>query len=339
MTTSRVKKSESLKKAATVVLSLGVDYASKVYKYLHPDEIEQITIQIATLDNLSAESVESTMDEFYNLCLAQKIVTEGGIEYAKAVLEKAMGSTTAAGVIEKVTKSLRTKSFDFLYKADPKHLLSIIQNEHPQTIALILSYCTSEQASEILSELPREVQLDVVERIAMMDSTSPEVIKDIEKMIEHKLSIGESLGTTEIGGIKYIAEVLNTIDRSTEKFIMEKLSEKDPKLSEEIRNKMFVFEDITTLDPMYIQKFLQAVTNSNDLLIALKGSAKEVADVFYENMSLRMKETMEEEAKYLHGVRLSDVEEAQQKLVALIRKLEEAGEVVISRGRRDELIV
>lgn len=338
MMQTKVKKSGALKKAATVVLALGVEYASKVYKYLRPEEIEQLTIEIATLENLSAEAVESTMDEFYNLCLAQKFITEGGIEYAKAVLEKALGGVTAAGIIEKVTKSLQTRSFDFLYKADPKHLLSLIQNEHPQTIALILSYCTAEQAATILSELPRDIQLDVVSRIATMDNTSPEVIRDIERMIEHKLSMGEALGTTELGGIKYVAEVMNTIDRGTEKFIMEKLGEKDPKLAEEVRNKMFVFEDIVTLDPIYIQRFLQEV-NANDLLIALKSVSKEVADVFYQNMSLRMKETMEEEAKYLHGVRISDVEEAQQKLVALVRKLEEAGEVVIARGRRDEIIV
>jgi flagellar motor switch protein FliG len=338
MTTTRTKKSEALRKAATVVLSLGVDSASKVYKYLHQDEIEQLTVEIATLDNLSAESVEATMDEFYNLCLAQKFITEGGIEYAKAILEKAMGSTNAASVIEKVTKSLQTRAFDFLYKADPKHLLSLIQNEHPQTIALILSYCTAEQSSVILSELPREVQLDVVQRIATMDSTSPEIIKDIERMIENKLSMGVEVGTMEIGGIKYMAEVLNSTDRGTEKFIMEELGKRDPKLAEDIRNKMFVFEDITTLEPIYIQRLLQDV-NTNDLLIALKGSGKDIADVLYSNMSSRMKATMEEEAKYLHGVRISDVEEAQQRIVTLVRKLEESGEIVIARSRRDEIIV
>lgn len=338
MMQTKVKKSGALKKAATVVLALGVEYASKVYKYLRPEEIEQLTIEIATLENLSAEAVESTMDEFYNLCLAQKFITEGGLEYAKAVLEKALGSASAAGIIEKVTKSLQTRVFDFLYKADPKHLLSLIQNEHPQTIALILSYCTPDQASEILSELPREVQIDVTERIATMDNTSPEIIKDIERMIEHKLSIGEALGTTAIGGTKYMAEVLNSVDRSTEKYILEELGKKNPLLAEEIRNRMFVFEDIVNLDPIYVQRFLQD-TNINDLLIALKGASKEIKDVFYANMSLRMKETLEEEAKYVHGVRLSDVEEAQQRLVALIKQLEESGEIVISRGRKDEVIV
>lgn len=336
--TTNTKSSKTIKKAATVVLSLGVDNASKIYKYLHQEEIEQLSIAIATLDNLKSDDVEATIEEFYNLCLAQKYITEGGIEYAKAVLEKALGSASAAGIIEKVTKSLQTRVFDFLYKADPKHLLSLIQNEHPQTIALILSYCTPDQSSEILSDLPREIQIDVTERIATMDSTSPEVIKDIERMIEYKLSMGESMGTAAIGGTKYIAEVLNSVDRSTEKFILEELGKKDPKLSEEIRNRMFVFEDIVNLDAMYVQRFLQDA-NINDLLIALKGSTPEIKDIFYNNMSLRMKETLEEEAKYVHGVRLSDVEEAQQKLVSLIKQLEESGEIVISRGRKDEVIV
>jgi len=328
---------ETARKAATVVLSLGVEQASRVYKYLKPDEIEQITIQIATLENLSPEAVDNTMEEFYNLCMAQKYITEGGIEYAKAILEKAMGSNSAASVIERITRTLQTKAFSFLDKADPKHLLSLIQNEHPQTIALILSYCTTEQSSEIISELPSEVQLDVVERIAMMDRTSPEAVRDVERMIEQKLSMSESIGFAEIGGTKYIAGVLNMVDRSAERYIMEELSKRDPQLAEEIRNRMFVFEDIATLDSIYIQRFLQDV-NANDLLIAMKGCSKEITDIFYSNMSVRLKTTLEEEAGYLHGVRLSAVEEAQQKLVAQIRRLEEAGEVVIDRGRKDELI-
>jgi len=334
----RGKKSELLKKAATVVLALGIDNASQVFKHLHEEEIEMLTIEIATMPSLSAETVEETMDEFYGLCQAQTFITEGGMEYARAVLEKSKGTTVAADLINKITKSLQVKAFDFIYKADPKQLLVLIQNEHPQTIALILSYCTTEQSSAILSELPREIQIDVVERIAMMDSTSPEVVSDVEKLIERKMSMSETTGMTEIGGTKYIAEVLNSVDRGTEKFIMEELSKKDPKLSEQIRNCMFVFEDIAMLEPIYIQRFLQDV-NTNELLIALKGLSKEVADTFYENMSLRMKETMEEESKYLRGVRLSDVEEKQQKLVTIVRSLEEAGDIYISRGRKDEIIV
>lgn len=328
---------ESIRKAATVVLSLGVENASEVYKYLKPDEIEQITLQIATLENLSSQTIEATMEEFYNLCLAQKYITEGGMDYAKAVLEKAVGAANAATMMERVSKSLQTKAFSFLDEADPKHLLSLIQNEHPQTIALILSYCTANQASEILSELPGEIQLDVVERVATMDKTSPDAVRDVEKLIEQKLSMSESIGLAEIGGAKYMADVLNMVDRSTEKFIMEELAQKDPQLAEEIRNRMFVFEDISTLEPMYIQRFLQDVT-PNDLLIALKGCSKEITSVFYANMSARLKTTLEEESKYLHGVRMSAVEEAQQKLVSLVRRLEETGEIIVDRGRKDETI-
>lgn len=334
----KVKNSESVRKAATVILSLGVEHASRVFKYLKPEEIEQITLQIATLENLSPTAVDATMEEFYNLCIAQKYITEGGIEYAKAILEKTMGAPNAAGIIEKITRSLQSKAFSFLNEADPKHLLSLIQNEHPQTIALILSYCAPEQAAEILSELPANIQMDVASRIATMDSTSPEAIRDVERIIEHKLSVSESIGFAEIGGTKYMASIMNLLDRSTEKYIMDELFRQDPKLAEEIRNRMFVFEDIAALDPVFIQRFLQDA-NSNDLLIALKGCSKEIADVFYANMSTRLKQTMEEESKYLHGVRLSQVEEAQQKLVSLVRALEEAGEISITRGRKDELIV
>lgn len=335
---NKTKNTESIRKAATVILSLGVEYASQVFKYLRPDEIEQITLQIATLDNLSSLAVESTMEEFYNLCVAQKYITEGGIEYAKAILEKTMGATGAAGIIDKITRSLQSKAFGFLNEVDPKHLLSLIQNEHPQTISLILSYCAPDQAAEILSELPATIQMDVASRIATMDSTSPEAIRDVERIIEQKLSVSESVGFAEIGGTKYMASIMNLVDRSTEKFIMDELFRQDPKLAEEIRNRMFVFEDIAALDAVFVQRFLQDA-NSNDLLIALKGCSKEIAEVFYSNMSNRLKQTLEEESKYLHGVKLSQVEEAQQKLVALVRSLEEAGEISISRGRKDELIV
>ncbi len=334
----KAKNSESVRKAATVILSLGVEQASRVFKYLKPEEIEQITLQIATLENLSSLAVEATMEEFYNLCVAQKYITEGGIEYAKAILEKTMGMSGAAGVIEKITRSLQSKAFSFLGEADPKHLLSLIQNEHPQTIALILAHCPADQAAEILSELPASIQMDVASRIATMDATSPEAIRDVERIIEHKLSVSESIGFAEIGGTKYMASILNLVDRSTEKYIMDELFRQDPKLAEEIRNRMFVFEDIASLDAVFVQRFLQDA-NSNDLLIALKGCSKDIADVFYANMSTRLKQTLEEEAKYLHGVKLSQVEEAQQKLVALVRSLEEAGEISITRGRKDELIV
>ena len=325
-------------KAATIIMALGVENSSQIYKYLKDSEIEQLTYEIAIMQNVSAEVAESTLEEFYNLCLAQKFITEGGIEYAKAILEKAMSSTNAANVIERVTKSLSNRAFDFLTKADPKNLLNLIQSEHPQTIALILSYCSPSQASAVLTELPRETQFDVTKRIATMDRTSPEIIKDVERVLEKKLSSSEAVDFTEIGGVKYIAEILNSVDTSTEKYIMEELNKEDAVLADEIRKHMFVFEDVARLDSISIQRFLQDI-DTKDLLIALKGSSEEVANSFYSNMSVRMSETMSEDAKYLRGVRLSDVEDSQQKLVALARKLEEAGEIFISRGRKDEIIV
>lgn len=334
----KVEKSDALRKAATVVVSLGVETASEVFKYLHEDEIEKLTTAIATMPALSADVVEATMEEFYNLCLAQTYVTEGGIEYARAILEKSLGVAAATAILNKIAKALQVKAFDFIYKVDPKQLLVILQNEHPQTIALILSYCSPDQAAAILSELPRDVQIDVVERVAKMDSTSPEIIRDVEKLIERKLLMSESVDMTEIGGKKFIATVFNSTDRGTEKFIMEELSKKDPALSEEIRNCMFVFEDIALLDPIDIQKLLQNI-DINDLTIALKGASKEIAEAFYENMSVRMRETVEEETKYLRGVRLSDVEDRQQKIVNIARKLADAGEIHIVRGRKDDIIV
>lgn len=327
-----------ISKAAAVVIALGADYASKIYKFLREEEVEQLTIEIAQLKNLSSESMEKIMSEFYNLCLAQKYVTEGGIEYAREILNKAFGSQNANTLIEKITKTMETRAFDFLNKADPRHLITFIHNEHPQTVALILSYLSPQQASDVVVELPREMQLEVAERIATMDRTSPEIVKEVEAAIEKKFSSVMSVGLAEIGGVKHMAEILNEVDRSTEKYIMEELGKKEPNLTEEIRKHMFVFEDIVTLDLIAIQRFLREA-DSKDLIVALKGSTKEVSDVFYGNMSSRMSEMMREDAEYMHNVRLADVEEAQQRLVALVRKLEEDGEIYISRGRKDEIIV
>ncbi len=326
------------KKAAAVIVGLGTDYASKIYKFLREEEVELLTMEIATMRELGPESMESVMEEFYNLCLAQKFVTEGGIEYAKEILNKAFGVQNASTLIEKITKTLKTRAFDFLRKVEPKHLVTFIQNEHPQTISLILSYLRADQASAVMSELSRDLQLEIAERIATMDHASPEITKEVEKALEKKFSSIMSLGVAEIGGVKHMAEILNAADRGTEKFILEELGRKQPDLTEEIRKRMFIFEDIVTLDYLFIQRILREA-NSKDLLIALKGSSKDVSDIFYANMSERMAETMKEDAQYMRAVRLADVEEAQQKLVALVRKLEEAGEIIIARGRKDELIV
>ncbi|NLN81186.1 MAG: flagellar motor switch protein FliG [Clostridiales bacterium] len=337
MATADVKL-DGKKKAAAIIIDIGVENAAKVYRYLRQDEIEQLTVEIASLQNIKPDTIEDILNEFYDLCLAQKYITEGGIDYARSILDKVMGSVEAANLIEKVSQSLRTRAFDFLKKADSKHLLNFIQNEHPQTIALILSYVKPEQSSGILAGLPREIQIDVAERIANMDRTSPDIIKEVERTLERKIASIVNMDFTEIGGIKYMAELLNAVDRGTEKYLLEELGKKDPKLSEEIRRRMFVFEDIVTLDSLAIQRFLRDV-DSKDLVIALKGSNEEVQNIIYANMSKRMSETIQEDQQYLRGVRLRDVEEAQQRIVGIIRKLEEAGEIFISRGRKDEFIV
>jgi len=324
-------------KAAAVIISLGAETASNVYRYLREEEVEQLTLEISRLEQLSSEETDDILTSFYQICLTQKVITEGGVEYAKAVLEKAFGVQTAASLLERVTKTLKSKAFDFLRKADSKNLMAMIQNEHPQTIALILSYARADQASAVLSELPKDKRIDVVERIAKMDRTSPEVVKIIERHLEYKMSSIMSIDFMEIGGINYVADVMNHIDRSNEKFIFDELNKRDAKLSDEIRKRMFVFEDIVLLDDMAIQRFLRDV-NSKDLVFALKGANQDVTNIIFRNMSKRMVETVQSDLEFAHNVRLRDVEEAQQRIVGTIRRLEEEGELVISKGGKDDII-
>ncbi len=324
-------------KAATVIISLGSETAAGVYKHLSEEEIEKLTYEIAKIQKLGSEDMESILNDFYSLCLTQKVVTEGGVGYARNVLEKAFGAQVAASLLERVTKTLKTKAFEFIRKADYKNLMTTVQSENPQTIALVLSYARSDQASAIIAELPKEVRIDVVERIAKMDRTSPEIVAQVEKVLERKFSQMVSTDFMEVGGVNYIADVMNRIDRSSEKYIFDELYKRDAKLADEIRKKMFVFEDIVMLDPMAVQAFLREV-DSKDLVVALKGSNQEVADIIFQNMSQRMGETVRSDMEYLHNVRMRDVEEAQQRIVAAIRKLEEEGEIVISKGGKDEFI-
>ena len=326
-----------VQKAAVVIVSLGSENASNVYKYLHEEEIEQITFEIARLRNLSPEETERVLNEFYQLCVTQKVFTDGGVEYARAVLEKAFGAKTAESLLERIKKALQTKAFDFIRKTDYKKLLAVIANEHPQTIALVLSYARSDQASAILAELPKDLQIDVIERIARMESTSPDIIRIVEKNLEEKFAQFMSVDFTEVGGVNYVADIMNHIDRANEKYIFDEIAQRDAELCDEIRKRMFVFEDITALDDMGIQKFLAEV-DTKDLVLAIKGSNKEVSDVIFKNMSKRQSETIMSDLEYTHNVRLRDVEEAQQRIVAVIRRLEEEGELVIIKGGKDEII-
>ena len=325
-------------KAAILLVALGTERASNIYKHLREDEIEQLTLEIANLRKIDPETKQQVLEEFYEICVAQKYIDEGGIEYAKEVLERALGSQKALELINKLTSSLQVRPFDFARKADPAQLLNFIQNEHPQTIALILAYLRPEQAAVILSALPQEKQADVASRIAMMDRTSPEVIKEVERVLEKKLSSMVTSDFTAAGGIQSVVDILLSVDRGTEKHIMESLEIEDSELAEEIKKRMFVFEDIVSLDNRSIQRFLREVDN-NDLALALKGSSEDVAQVIFSNMSKRLQEMIKEDMEFMGPVRLHDVEEAQQKIVNIIRRLEDAGEIVIARGGGDEIIV
>jgi flagellar motor switch protein FliG len=335
--TNSSSKLNAAQRAAAVVIALGADNASEVYKYLRDEEVEVLSLEIAKMERLPPEEMKAITDDFYGLCVTQKVISEGGVNYARDILEKAYGPQQAMSLMERVSKSLRTKSFDFLRKVDYKNLLMILQNEHPQTIAMVLSYCRAEQASQIIAELPESLQVDVIERIAKLDRASPEIVNLVEKTLERRFANIVSVEFMEMGGVTYVADIMNNVDRSTEKFIFDELGNKDPQLEEEIRKLMFVFEDIVTLDNLAIQRFIRE-TDSKDLAVALKSTSDEVKQTIFSNMSQRMRENIEGDMQYLHNIRLSDVEEAQQKIVGIIRQLQESGDIIISKGGKDEII-
>ncbi len=329
---------KGIQKAAILLIALGPEKSSLIFKHLKEDEIEDLTLEIANTKSVTPSVKEKVINEFYEVCLAQQYIAEGGIGYAKELLEKALGADKALDVIGKLTASLQVKPFEFVKKTDASQLLNFIQDEHPQTIALILSYLSSGQAAAILGALVPEKQADVARRIATMDRTSPDVIKEVERVLESKLSSLVNQDYTIIGGVDAVVEILNTVDRGTEKHIMETLEVEEPELAEEIRKKMFVFEDILLLDDRSIQRVLRDVDN-NDLAIACKGSNEEVQNAIFSNMSKRLAEMIKEDMEFMGPVRMKDVEEAQQKIVNIIRKLEDSGEIVISRGGGDEIVV
>ncbi|MBE5849002.1 MAG: flagellar motor switch protein FliG [Lachnospiraceae bacterium] len=327
-----------LQKAAILLIALGPERSALIFKHLKEEEIEDLTLEIANTRSVTPQAKEEVINEFYGVCLAQQYIAEGGITYAKELLEKALGNEKALDVIGKLTASLQVKPFEFIRKTEASQLLNFIQDEHPQTIALILSYLNPGQAALIISALPPDRQSDVAKRIAMMDRTSPDVIKEVEKILESKLSSLVNQDYTIIGGVDAVVDILNTVDRSTEKHIMETLEIDEPELADEIRKKMFVFEDILLLDDRAIQRVLRDVDNS-DLAIALKGANEEVQNAIFNNLSKRLALMIREDMEFMGPVRMKDVEEAQQKIVNTIRRLEDAAEIVISRGGGDEIIV
>ncbi len=329
---------DGVQKAAILLITLGPEKASSIFKHLKEEEIEQLTLEIANTRSVTPAEKDQVLSEFYEVCLAQQFIAEGGIGYAKDLLQKSLGEDKAREVLGKLTASLQVRPFEFIRKTDASQILNFIQDEHPQTIALILSYLSPSQASGIISSLTPDKQTDVARRIAQMDRTSPDVIKEVENILEQKLASLVNQDYTIVGGVDSIVEILNTVDRGTEKHIMESLEIEEPELADEIRKKMFVFEDILMLDDRSIQRVLREVENS-ELAVALKGANEEVQKAIFNNMSTRLAAMIKEDMDFMGPVRLKDVEEAQQKIVNIIRKLEDSAEIIISRGGGDEIVV
>ena len=325
-------------KAAVFFIAIGGEYAAKLFEHMDDDEIESITLEIANNKQVSAEQKAEVMSEFYQMAMASDYISTGGLEYAQNVLEKALGSDRAMDILNRLTTSLQVRPFDFLRKTDPSQLMTFLQNEHPQTIALVMAYLEPDQAAIVMSGLAPESQADVAKRIAMMDRTSPDIIREVERVLEKKLSAMLNQDFTTAGGIPAVVEVLNRVDRTTEKAIIETLEMDNPELAEEIKKLMFVFEDIVLLDDRSLQMVLREV-DTKDLSLAMKATPQEVAEKIYKNMSKRAADMLREELEYMGPVKIRDVEEAQQKVVNIIRVLEDKGEIVVSRGQGDEMIV
>ncbi len=328
----------SRQKAAILLVSLGTDTASKLLTFMSEDEVESLSLEVARLERIQPEKKEQVLGEFHELCLGQKYIAEGGVDAAQNVLEAAFGGERAKFIIRRVVQALQIVPFDFLKKTDPSQLMSFIQDEHPQTIALILAYLAPDLAANVMSKLPLELRADVAERIASMDRTPPEVIHQVEQVLQKKLSSIVSSNLTSAGGVKALAELLNIVDRATERTILDGLSDTNPELAEEVKKLMFVFEDIMQIDDRAIQQILKEA-DMKDLALALKGTSHEVQEHIMHNMSERAVDILKEDMEFMGPVKVRNVEEAQQRIVAIIRRLEDAGEIVLSRGAEDEVVV
>ncbi len=326
-------------KAAILMISLGPDLSAQVMKHMREEDIDVLTLEIAGTRRVDNEVGEVVMREFADMFMAQQYINEGGIEYAKVLLEKALGKEQAMDVLSRLTASLQVRPFDFARKAEPAQLLNFLETEAPQTIALVLSYLAPNQSGSILASLDPDLQVEVSRRIASMEGTTPEVIKEIERILERKIISVSGQDYTRTGGVGSIVDILNNVDRQTEKTILTALDVEAPELSEEIKKRMFLFEDIIYLDDRAVQRFLRDVDMARDLPMALKAASDEVKQKVYRNLSSRSVETIKESIDYLGPVRMRDVEEAQQKIVGVIRRLEDQGEIVVGRGGGEEVIV
>lgn len=327
-----------IQKAAILLIALGPEKSSAIFKNLKEDEIESLTLEIANTRSVAPQVKEAVLEEFYQVCLAQQYISEGGIAYAKDLLEASLGPEKAKDVISKLTVSLQVRPFEFIRKTDPSQLLNFIQDEHPQTIALILAYMPVQQAAQVISSLPSEKQADVAKRIAQMDRTSPDVIQEVERVLEKKLESLANQDYTIVGGVDSIVDILNSVDRTTNKRIMDNLEVENIELADEIKKKMFLFEDIVKLDDKSIQRVLREVDN-NSIALALKGVKDDVQEAIFRNLSSRLADMIREDMEFMGPVRIKDVEEVQQSIVDKVRELEERGEIVIARAGGDEVIV
>lgn len=326
-------------KAAVLFITLGPEASSGILKRLPESEIQKITYEIANITSVNSEVRQAILDEFLQINKARDYILEGGMDYAKALLSKALGNQRAMEILEKVSEAQQQyRPFAIARKAEASQLLNVISYENPQTIALILCYIQPDKAAQVMAELPEEIQSEVAFRIATMDTTSPMVIKEIEKVLESKLSSVVRTEMTTIGGVQSLVDILNQVDRTTEKNITESLEREDAELADKVKSSMFVFEDIITLDDISIQRILREV-EAKELALALKGCSDEVAEAIYRNQSKRAAASLKEDMEFLGPVRLMDVEKSQQKIVSIIRRLDEAGEIIISRGGEDALIV
>ena len=328
-----------VQKAAILFITLGPEASSGILKRLPESEIQKITYEIANITSVNSEQRENILSEFLQINQARDYLIEGGMDYAKNLLSKALGSQRALEILEKVTEATQQyRPFSIARKADATQLLSVINYEHPQTIALILCYLQADKAAQVMAELPEETQSEVAYRIATMSNTSPMVIKEIEKVLETKLSSVVRTEMTTIGGVETLVGILNQVDRTTEKNITEGLERDDAELADRVKSSMFVFEDIITLDDMSIQRILREV-DAKELALALKGCSEEVSNKIFKNQSKRAAASLKEDMEFLGPVRLMDVEKSQQKIVGVIRRLDDAGEIIISRGGEDALIL
>ncbi len=338
MAKSGAKGMSGKEKIAILMVALGNEVAAEVYKKLDDATIEIITLEIANLRKILPEHRLAVLKEAQEVLLAREYMARGGVDYARDILERALGPERAHNLLTRITASLQVRPFDFMRHTDAQQVLSFIQGEHPQTIALIMSYLEPVQAASIIGGLPATMQAEVAKRIARMDRITPEVLREVERVLERKLSTVMGQDFTLAGGIDAIVNIINSVDRTTERNIMENLEENDPELAEEIKRRLFVFEDIIKLDDRSLQRVLREV-EMKELSLALKGATEELRSKFFKNMSKRASEMLREDMDYMGPVRVKDVEESQQKVVNVIRALEDVGEIVISRGGEEDLVV